>query len=666
MSSVDNLIAAVPPQAPPSPKRQHLRIGRRLPIEAALLLGFGGLVAIAVSLVLTLGIRSARENTNALLEARVASTISATVEQLLQHIAPAVSLMTGFRDVAAHGVLAPRSEEFQASLRVALAATPQVNSLTLYPPTGAAYRVDRDDPGKRHAVADGESRPSVAIDEVRWGEPQWNAARHRAELPINAGLPDRLGDVSVLVGTIALEDLSAFLAGLPAPIGQVPFILYGDQIVVAHPLLAKKPGQAGLTRVADLADPAVQGFRPKLAVTQTPQVQALPDGTNIIYSVLDGGTEQVWVVAAHYQGDLVATERARLALLRQVGIGVFIAALLLAALLGWLVSRPVRALALAAQAVQAQGPEAVINLPKTRLAELADAVEAFRSMQSGLRDRERIRDLFGRYVPRSVVEQLIGDQGMRGAAADRREVSVLFTDLAGWTELAESLTPEEATALLNDFLELMCGAVAEHSGIVVDFIGDSIFAVFGAPVRDDRHAANALACARALDRIAVGFAARQREAGKRFLGNRIGVHCGIATVGSFGARERLKYGAVGDVVNTGSRLEGANKFCGTRLLFSRAVLDRSGEDPHDLRPVGELVLAGRVEAIETFTFTDFPDPTRLNAWRETYVALREAPERGIRLLAAFADAYPDDRLAPIYRARIAEGKIGVRFSFSMK
>ncbi|WP_052711336.1 adenylate/guanylate cyclase domain-containing protein [Elstera litoralis] len=167
-------------------------------------------------------------------------------------------------------------------------------------------------------------------------------------------------------------------------------------------------------------------------------------------------------------------------------------------------------------------------------------------MRHGLVEREQIRDLFGRYVPRSVVDDLLMRDGAIEIRPERRAVSLLFTDLQGWTGLAETLPPEQVTDILNGYFAALSHEVSAAGGIIVDFIGDSLFAMFGAPVAAPDHAARALRCAFAIDRVAQAFSAEQAARGVPLGVTRIGVHSGLATVGSFGAADRLKYGAAGD------------------------------------------------------------------------------------------------------------------------
>ncbi|MFY7779475.1 MAG: adenylate/guanylate cyclase domain-containing protein, partial [Elstera sp.] len=179
------------------------------------------------------------------------------------------------------------------------------------------------------------------------------------------------------------------------------------------------------------------------------------------------------------------------------------------------------------------------------------------------RARARVASIFGRYVPPAVAARAMGQEV--SVSGVRREVSFLFTDIAGFTTLSEQAEPEQVVAVLNDYFDGLCACIGEEGGIVVDFIGDAVFALFGAPDPLDNHAAAALRAACRIDAFAESF---RRTAALSLGETRLAVHTGTAVVGNLGAVSRLKYGAAGDAVNTAARLEKLNKDFGTRLIAS--------------------------------------------------------------------------------------------------
>lgn len=273
------------------------------------------------------------------------------------------------------------------------------------------------------------------------------------------------------------------------------------------------------------------------------------------------------------------------------------------------------------------------------------------------RERARIRRMFGLYLAPSIVDRLVASGGGPELRGERRELSFLFSDIAGFTTLSERCDPLTLAPILNAYFEGVCTAILDHGGLVVEFVGDGVQAIFGAPAEQPDHAARAIACARAIDRFVEGFRAAQPPEAPRFGHTRIGVHTGTAMIGNFGSTRRLKYAALGDVVNTTSRIEGLNKFFGTRIAISEATRLSAGET--GLRPLGRFVLKGRVGTLDIFELLDAEAlaSARIEGFRAAYADLEAG--RADEAAAAFErlrEAYPDDGCIAFYAERLARGE----------
>jgi adenylate cyclase len=261
-------------------------------------------------------------------------------------------------------------------------------------------------------------------------------------------------------------------------------------------------------------------------------------------------------------------------------------------------------------------------------------------------------------VSPEVADAVLRDPGLGVAAGSRREVSVMFADVGGFTGLAEALAPERVVTLLNEYFDAVCALVLESGGTVNELRGDGILAFWGAPVPTPDHAARACAaalrCRERLARLDAAWAARGLPS-RRF---RIGVHTGEVVVGEIGTRERAKYGAVGDAVNLASRLEGANKVYGTSALVSEATRDAAGEG-FAFRELDRVRVAGREAPVRLFELVaesaavDRARQERLRRYERALARYRaRAFDEAAAELAALCADDPADGPARALRARV--------------
>ncbi len=212
----------------------------------------------------------------------------------------------------------------------------------------------------------------------------------------------------------------------------------------------------------------------------------------------------------------------------------------------------------------------------------------------------RVKDLLGRYVSHQVAHQILADGGLN-IGGERRQITVLFADIRGFTSFSEKLPPERVVTLLNDFLAAMTEVAFNHNGTVDKFLGDGVMIIFGAPISYGDDVDRSLACA--ADMQAEFNRLRQKWLGEGLpdLGLGIGINTGEAVVGSVGSLKRLDYTAIGDVVNTASRLQAIA--AGGQIFFSQAVRERMTQGQSD--PVGAKQIKGKQEAIDVFVLKAF-------------------------------------------------------------
>jgi adenylate cyclase len=205
-----------------------------------------------------------------------------------------------------------------------------------------------------------------------------------------------------------------------------------------------------------------------------------------------------------------------------------------------------------------------------------------------------------RFLPATVVERVIQGDPLR-LEGERQTVTILFTDLRGSTSLAERLTPEETIRAINTYLRAMARAVLDHGGILDKFTGDGIMAIFGA-MGDPTNGALAATQAALAMRKSIGELNAERAAsGEVVIEFGMGLHTGDAVVGAVGLPERSQYDAIGDAVNTASRMESLTKEFGVDSILSTDTASRLRADGVSLRPLGEAHVKGKANAIEVFT-----------------------------------------------------------------
>jgi len=220
-------------------------------------------------------------------------------------------------------------------------------------------------------------------------------------------------------------------------------------------------------------------------------------------------------------------------------------------------------------------------------------------------DKEKrwVQHAFRHYLAPALVDQMMENPDALKLGGDKRWITVMFTDIAGFTTISEGLreTPEKLIELMNKYLTLMSGVVARHDGYVDKFIGDAVMAVWGAPVvvedAERKAVETALDCQKALAEF-------NREVVPDFLpsgqiGTRIGVATGFAVAGNMGSSERLNYTVTGDMVNLSARLEGANKEYGTSIMISDLTAEKLG-DGFVLRRLDRLVVKGKTVPVPVF------------------------------------------------------------------
>ncbi len=324
--------------------------------------------------------------------------------------------------------------------------------------------------------------------------------------------------------------------------------------------------------------------------------------------------------------------------------------------------RPVQQLVSGTQAVSAG--DLGVRISITSSDEIADLATSFNSMIEGLKQKEAIRSTFGKYVDPRIVKHLLDENAMT-REAERRHMTIFFSDLEGYTKLCEQLTPALAVKFLNRYFNLMSGPILEAQGVIDKYIGDSIMALWGPPFTDEKgHAL--LACRTALAQQAKMIEFRREvpeligmRRGAPTVNMRIGIATGDITFGNVGSDTMKGFTAIGDSVNLAARLESANKVYGTSILLAESTWEEAGAAIEG-RPLDMIRVVGKNEPVRIFELTGLAGDGS-SADREflaTYAAALDHFRAGAigparQGFEACLQQRATDRAVPIFLERIA-------------
>jgi adenylate cyclase len=593
--------------------------GRTYSLTVTLAACFGTLTFVAVLAVLFIALSSAGRNTIELTRDKATLAVDDVVRRVQNHLAPARAQLSylGARMVA--GTLRTDDPNFARDLSISLAAAPQIAGVAFISRTGQLLGVERASETIKVRREDLSKQPlamaAIAAAgqrrNVYWGPPVWRQSSHTTVLNLRQPIHVDGAYQGMLVAVVTIGDLSDYLRRIADSSGGTPFILYDGDYVLAHPgLTSGFPGRsskAPLPSVKDygnavllaIADPRQRHpMAIKLAAPYGNFAVEIGDEDHLVfYRDVTTFGPKTWRIGLHVTQESVGAQVRRLIMAGVAGLIAMVLAVLAAVWLGRRVARPVIRIAGAAERIASFRLDDVPALPPSRIQELDTQARAFNAMVRGLR-------WFEAYVPKRLVERLMSG-GQAGALPSvERDLTIMFTDIAGYTGMSEGRDADEVAAFLNEHFALIAGCIEAEDGTVDKFIGDSVMAFWGAPDKQKNRAIRACRAALAIRRAITDDNKARRAAGKPPVRMRIGLHSGPVTVGNIGAPDRLNYTIVGDAVNVASRIEGqgrehAREGEDVTILLSgetRQDLDASFETER----VGEVAVRGRTAPVELY------------------------------------------------------------------
>ncbi len=635
---------------------------RRVPFALVLSTVVGLPIALAVLMVIGISSYGGFTAALSLVAQRTDLLLTAAEDRVRAHLDPAAAAVAALVDRIERNQSLRQSEERLTDLFAgALAGLGgRAELIALLRPDASVLAV-RLVEGRAAAVrlATGDIEMAVLRNDFALGKidaPFWDEVRvlplSGVTLNVHMAIRDEDGDFAgVIAATVPVRALSEFMLDMEAELdGDRAYLLATDGTVVAHALLAEDPaepiadtdadGDAEPVTVEDLGDPVLARLDERRALD-------IPFFDAVEMSVIALGELEFMVLerelvdygptpltlGVYFEREGPPQELLRVAVSAVLGAGILALAVFVSLSLARSAARPIRLLAENAHAIGALEFTRVQPLPPSRVSEFDEQARAFNAMTTSLR-------WFETYVPKRLVHRL-ADSGADAALASReRELTILFTDIAGFTALSEEMPAPAIAALLNDHFRLVAQAVDAQDGTIDKFIGDGLMAFWGAPVGDPDHALKACRAVAAIALAVEADNAQRRAAGQVAIRVRGGLHTGRVVVGNIGAPGRMNYTVVGDPVNVASRLEQAGRdhpatagdadatllISATTIEAARAALDRLGVTaPLPVAPLGPQILEGRQASLEGFRLVPAEAATWL-AVLDTLDAVEEAVE----------------------------------------
>ena len=550
---------------------------RELRIAPTLTLSVGGMVLLAVGLVLYLQWNTSREIMSELAGRLVLRNLEVVSQGIKGHLDPVLEQVGYVANLIEGGVYDLDDRVRLGDLLMgSVAATPQSGGMVILDRDGLAVRVRRTGQAARYEL----TFPNLgriasfraALNEAEgrmtgyWGKLFYNPQNHTTFINYRRPLRKDGRFVGLIAATATIKGLSRLAGEMGDIYGSTVFLLYGDDRVLAHPRLATEalPRSASEPAVAveRLGDPVISrlGKAVPSGITKlAPGVNARMDELDvdgIRYFVLRRTLRQygetplivgVYRAAAEVDAPLRLLHRSGLA-----GLAVLIVALVGSTLLARAIARPIRRVSDGVMKVGELSFSDVEPIPAGWVKEVGDLARSFNGMLGGLRS-------FETYVPRTLVQRLIKQEGGSEILSEERELTVMFTDIADFTAMCEGMSATEVADFINDHFTLLAGCVERESGTIDKYIGDALMAFWGAPEPLENSAEMACRAAREIAKEIAKENERRLADGKAAIRIRVGIHTGPLVVGNIGAPSRINYTVVGDTVNTTQRLESLGK-----------------------------------------------------------------------------------------------------------
>ena len=563
------------PEEQAEPFAERVRRPVHVPLALALVGGVTLLILVAVGSVLLITLSGASENTFSLLGQRASTSLDLLEARISSQLEPVEIVGEDLGAQFADGRLNldDRRQRSFDTFRGVFASLPQVTAVLFIPVEGEALRTTIAEGFVIEVPANPRvlQRQRAALENTHqqpgpeWSPPFWVPNINRAV--VTQLVPVRRGEdfIGLIAVTVSLDNIVEFLATLENEERLSAFILYDKDFVLGHPKLLDSDFQPSsnfddnpLPTIDDVPDPAFRlldgnAERADQLLQRAPTITDARTDDEFIIITRDVSQYGAipWTVGLKFRTAEVTGEVDRLQGIAIAGLIILIIAVVVGYLFAKHMHQKIGQLANAAEALSGLDMASVPPVPDSYLSELSRAANAFNTMIGALR-------WFETYVPKSLVLNLM-QRSDEATESTEREITILFTDIAGFSTLAEDMTAPQTASLLNSHFELLASCIEAEGGTVDKFLGDGLMAFWGAPEPFDDHAARALRAGAAIQEAIVAENFQRTSTDKQAISVRVGIHTGPVIVGNIGSKNRINYTVVGDPVNVASRLESLAK-----------------------------------------------------------------------------------------------------------
>ncbi|WP_163835181.1 adenylate/guanylate cyclase domain-containing protein [Spartinivicinus ruber] len=586
---------------------------RKPSISSILSIGFGLLLVIAVGLVLYLGISSTRKNTLALLEELATVSLFAIKEQVSEYLNPINEQLDYAATILESGQLqVDDSPEFNKMMNGTLAAVPQSVGIAYVDDLYFSRFYNRK---KQQLVTDywlsyqpiQEALNSTTLNsQNQWLAPIYSHELKQSIIPVlrTVLLPDKTR--GVLIAGISLTKLNQLTTTISRQFETPIFILDQQQQAIAvaqpsQPIQLHFQPQQPIPKLNTLRQSPLSVFwqntqhQPYLIEKEKFREHRVYWKDNhyyFIFQELRGFSDKPWLVGIYLAHEQVFEPIMTIVKLLVIGIVLLIIFVLLASWFGNRIGKDFKRIASGFDNIANMAVSDLEKLPHHPIAEFDSVATAYNQMIDKLKAHEQVRRLFGQYVPTDIAKKILAANGQ--VTPELHTATIFYSDIVGFTSMAEQLSPCKLVAVLNQYFALTAKVLDKYRGMITQFQGDAILAIFNIPNPQPNHANQAVHASLMI----------QSQLNQQFFDGvsiqcRIGINTGEVIAGSVGTREQLNYTVHGDSVNLAARLESLNKEYGTAILVAETTVKQCTQIT--FKEIGDIPIRGKHNTVRVFT-----------------------------------------------------------------